>query len=151
MKATGSDAFRHALAPTIGTVRDLADAVSERAGQCGHHPSASSRAMEEIAAEATFAARSGGWKEPIGDTHTFGGMTLTAAADLPTRGLRGVWGYEHLREVLADPADEEHREMLEWLGLQTAAEFDPARFDVDEVNRTLGSSDDARRAVRRAA
>ena len=24
--------------------------------------------------------------------------------------------------------------MLEWLGLQTAAEFEPARFDVDEVN-----------------
>lgn len=81
MQATGSEAFRQALAPTIGAVRGLADAVSERAGQCGHHPSASSRAMEEIAAEATFAARSGGWNEPIRDTHTFGGMTLTAAAD----------------------------------------------------------------------
>lgn len=81
MQATGSDAFRQALAPTIGEVRDLADAVSERARQCGHHPSASSRAMEEIAAEATFASRSGGWNEPIRDTHTFGGMTLMAAAD----------------------------------------------------------------------
>ena len=37
--------------------------------------------MEEIAVEATFASRSGGWQEPIRDTHTFGGMTLTAAAD----------------------------------------------------------------------
>jgi hypothetical protein len=81
MKAAGSEEFRQALSPTIGAVRDLADAVSERAGQCGHHPSASSRAMEEIAAEATFAARSGGWSEPIRDTHTFGDMTLTAAAD----------------------------------------------------------------------
>jgi len=50
-----------------------------------------------------------------------------------------------------DPADEEHGEMLEWLGLQTAAEFDPSRFDVDEVNRVLGGGDDARTAVRRAA
>lgn len=50
VKATGSEVFRQALAPTIGAVRDLADAVSERAGQHGHHPSASSRAMEEIAA-----------------------------------------------------------------------------------------------------
>jgi Plasmid pRiA4b ORF-3-like protein len=58
-----------------------------------------------------------------------------------------VGGYEHLREVLADPADEEH----EWLGLQTAAEFDPARFDVHEVNRALRNGDDARKAVRRAA
>jgi hypothetical protein len=81
MQVTDPETFRQALAPTIGAVRDLADAVSERAGQGGHHPSASSRAMEEIAAEATFAARSGGWKEPIGDTHSLGGMTLTAAAD----------------------------------------------------------------------
>jgi hypothetical protein len=81
MKAEGSEVFRQALSPTIGAVRDLADAVSERAERHGHQPSASSRAMEEIASEATFAARSGGWTEPIRDTHTFGGMTLTAATD----------------------------------------------------------------------
>lgn len=81
MQAAGSDAFRQALAPTIGAVHDLADAVGERAERHGHQPSASSRAMEEIAVEAQFAARSDGWQEPIRDTHTFGGMTLTAAAD----------------------------------------------------------------------
>ncbi len=81
MQVVGSDVFREALAPTIGAVRDLADAVGERAGRHGHQPSASSRAMEEIAVEAQFAARSEGWQEPIRDTHTFGGTTLTAAAD----------------------------------------------------------------------
>lgn len=80
-EATGSEVFRQALAPTIGAVVDLADAVSECAQRQGHQPSVNSRAMEEIAAEATFAAQSGGWNEPIRDTHTFGGMTLTAAAD----------------------------------------------------------------------
>jgi hypothetical protein len=69
----------------------------------------------------------------------------------PPEDCGGVWGYEHLREVLADPADDEHKEMLEWLGLQTEAESDTARFDVDEVNRVLGSGDDARTAVKRAA
>lgn len=39
--------------------------------------------------------------------------------------------------------------MLEWLGLHTAAQFDAARFDVDEVNRALGNGDDARTAVGR--
>jgi len=81
MQAAGSEAFRQAMAPTIGAVHDLADAVGERAERHGHQPSASSRAMEEIAVEATFAKRSEDWQEPIRDTHTFGGMTLTAAAD----------------------------------------------------------------------
>jgi len=78
MQVVGSDVFREALAPTIGALRDLAGAVGERAGRHGHQPSASSRAMEEIAVEAQFAARSEGWQEPIRDTHTFGGTTLTA-------------------------------------------------------------------------
>jgi hypothetical protein len=82
----------------------------------------------------------------------------------PPEDCGGVWGYEDLCEALANPAHEQHQEMLEWLGLQTAAEFDPARFDAEEVNRALGSGDDARRgsvhsseedlratAVRRAA
>jgi hypothetical protein len=45
------------MAPTIGAVHDLADAVGERAERHGHQPSASSRAMEEVAVEAQFAAR----------------------------------------------------------------------------------------------
>ena len=81
MQAAGSEEFRQALAPTIGAVHDLADAVGERAERHGYQPSASSRGMEEIAVEATFAKRSDGWQEPIKDTHGLGGMTLTAAAD----------------------------------------------------------------------
>ncbi len=62
----------------------------------------------------------------------------------PPEDCGGVWGYEALREALADPAHEQHEEMLEWLGLQTAAEFDAARFDPDEVNRALGTGESAR-------
>jgi Plasmid pRiA4b ORF-3-like protein len=64
----------------------------------------------------------------------------------PPEDCGGVWGYEDLREALADPAHEQHQEMLEWLGLQTAREFDSARFDADEVNRALGAGDDMRRS-----
>lgn len=49
----------------------------------------------------------------------------------------GIWGYEELVEVLADPQHPEHEERLEWLGLDDASRFDPAAFDVDEVNRAL--------------
>ena len=35
----------------------------------------------------------------------------------------GIWGYEELVEVLADPAHPEHQERLEWLGLADASQF----------------------------
>lgn len=95
----------------------------------------------DIVVEKTLAAEPGA-RYPV---------CLAGKGACPPEDCGGVWGYEHLREVLADPADEEHGEMLEWLGLQTAQEFDPAHFDLDEVNRALGSGDDARTAVRRAA
>jgi hypothetical protein len=42
-----------------------------------------------------------------------------------------------LREVLADPGDDEHEDMLNWLGLSNAAEFDPALFDLDHSRKVL--------------
>jgi len=55
----------------------------------------------------------------------------------PPEDCGGAWGYASLRETLADPHHDEHADMLEWLGLQTAAEFDPAAFDMDEINTLL--------------
>jgi hypothetical protein len=49
----------------------------------------------------------------------------------------GIWGYQELVEVLADPKHPEHEERLEWLELDDASQFDPAAFDVAEVNRGL--------------
>jgi len=49
----------------------------------------------------------------------------------------GIYGYAELVEVLSDPDDEEHDDRLEWLGLDTAAEFDPDRFDAEAVTRAL--------------
>jgi hypothetical protein len=62
----------------------------------------------------------------------------------PPEDCGGVWGYAHLREVLADPADEEHDDMLAWLGLEKATDFDPYRFDVEQANRALSLAGAAR-------
>lgn len=62
------------------------------------------------------------------------------AGRCPPEDCGGYPGYAHLREILADPARDEHPDMLEWLELQAASQFDPAAFDVDEVNAALGSS-----------
>jgi len=55
----------------------------------------------------------------------------------PPEDCGGIGGYERLLEVLANPKDEEHADMLEWLGLESADEFDPAEFDIDTVNEQL--------------
>jgi hypothetical protein len=51
----------------------------------------------------------------------------------------GIWGYEELAEVLADPAHPEHEERLAWLGLADASRFAPDAFDMEAVNRRLGA------------
>jgi hypothetical protein len=40
-------------------------------------------------------------------------------------------------EALADPAHPEHEDRLEWLGLDDAAQFDPAGFDATTVTQAL--------------
>ncbi|MGH3720471.1 MAG: plasmid pRiA4b ORF-3 family protein [Pseudonocardiaceae bacterium] len=55
----------------------------------------------------------------------------------PPEDCGGSPGYAHLREVLADPGDAEHDDMVRWLGVEHAREFDPTAFDIELVNRTL--------------
>ena len=62
---------------------------------------------------------------------------IGGAGACPPEDCGGPPGYEHLRKVLANPDDEEHGEMVTWMGLEHACEFDPAAFDVEAVNRRL--------------
>jgi hypothetical protein len=64
-------------------------------------------------------------------------VCLTGKGRCPPEDCGGVWGYSDLRETLAQPDHEDHADMLEWLGLETAAEFDPHAFDAEEVNAAL--------------
>lgn len=51
----------------------------------------------------------------------------------PPEDCGGVWGYANLLAVLADPSDEEHETMLEWVG----GAFDPDAFDRSMVTERL--------------
>ena len=55
----------------------------------------------------------------------------------PPEDCGGIWGYAELVEVLGNPGHPEHSDRLEWLGLDSAADFQPARFDAAEITRTL--------------
>jgi hypothetical protein len=47
----------------------------------------------------------------------------------PPEDCGGVWGYEHLLEVILDPNLEEYEDLTEWLG----GDFDPEHFSVQEI------------------
>ncbi len=51
----------------------------------------------------------------------------------PPEDTGGIWGYENLLQVIADPAHEDHAEMIEWI----PEGFDPEEFDLDAVNVAL--------------
>lgn len=51
----------------------------------------------------------------------------------PPEDCGGPYGYARLLEALADPDDEEHDELLHWVG----GRFDPERFSVASLNRRL--------------
>jgi len=58
---------------------------------------------------------------------------LDGARACPPEDCGGVWGYEHLLEVLANPAAEEFEELRFWVG----GEFDPEAFDLATTNANL--------------
>ena len=62
---------------------------------------------------------------------------LAGKGACPPEDCGGPWGYASLKEILADPDHEEHEDLLDWLNLDSAADFDPAQFRLDEVNAGL--------------
>jgi hypothetical protein len=64
-------------------------------------------------------------------------VCVTGKGAGPPEDCGGVGAYVHLREVLADPGAAEHENMLEWLELESASEFDPASCDVEAINESL--------------
>lgn len=60
-------------------------------------------------------------------------ICLEGARACPPEDCGGPAGYEHLIDALANPDDEEHDELLAWVG----DAFEPAEFDMALVNRRL--------------
>lgn len=58
----------------------------------------------------------------------------------PPEDCGGPYGYEHLKEILADPEHPEYAEYREWLMLEEGEEWDPQAFtkdDIEEINEVL--------------
>lgn len=69
------------------------------------------------------------------DTHY--PVLVAANGACPPEDSGGPWGYANLKEILADPNHDEHQDMLEWLGLDNASEFDPAAVTTEDIDYEL--------------
>ncbi|MCG2722820.1 MAG: plasmid pRiA4b ORF-3 family protein [Thermodesulfovibrionales bacterium] len=56
-------------------------------------------------------------------------ICIAGARACPPEDCGGTGGYAHFLEIIMDPHHEEYEEMLEWAG----GDFDPERFNPDEV------------------
>lgn len=57
-------------------------------------------------------------------------ICLKGARNCPPEDCGGIWGYQNLAEVMADPSHPEHEDMLEWHGEYDAEDFSPAETNV---------------------
>lgn len=106
----------------------LGDVISERGDRMRYVYDFGDHWRHDVVVEKVLAAVPGS-RYPI---------CLSGKGLCPPEDCGGVWGYAELREKLADPTHEDHADMLEWLGIETAAQFDPHAFDADDVNAVLG-------------
>ena len=67
-------------------------------------------------------------------------LLVAAKGACPPEDCGGPWGYAELKEILADPEHEQHQEMLDWLGLDSGADFDANSVATDEVEHELALS-----------
>jgi len=55
----------------------------------------------------------------------------------PPEDCGGPWGYEELKETLADPKHPEHTSMCEWLGLKKGKPWNAAAFDLEAAKELV--------------
>lgn len=60
-------------------------------------------------------------------------ICLAGRRACPPEEAGGIYEYTHLLEIIENPNNEEHAEVMEWLG----GAFDPEAFDVERINRVL--------------
>lgn len=118
--------------------------------------SAAAKKLRDVAPQAADRVRytydfGDGWEHDVlveavhpAEPSTIYPRCLTGRRACPPEDCGGVWGYEDLLRILADPTDDEHEERLDWLGLDSADHFDPAAFDLAEVNAALADLAKAR-------
>ena len=62
-------------------------------------------------------------------------VLLEAQNACPPEDCGGVWGYQHLLDVISNPKDPEYKEMREWVGRR----FNPKKFDIPKAQKAINN------------
>ena len=71
------------------------------------------------------------------DPETHYPILVASKGACPPEDCGGTWGYANLKQALNDPSHDEHQDMLDWLGLEHASEFDPTTVTLDHLDEEL--------------
>ena len=150
--------WRKVLVPAQITLDDLHDVIQEAMGweddhlhsfTTGRKEHAGDRLLDEVLAKRSDQLRytydfGDDWDHDIRLEEVLraeAGVTypscVAGEGACPPEDCGGAGGYADLKEILADPSDEEYPERLEWMGLDDGKDFDPAEFSLAEVNERL--------------
>ncbi len=64
-------------------------------------------------------------------------VCLDGKRNCPPEDCGGPFGYDDLLKAFSDPENEEHEDIIDWLG----EDFDPEYFDIEEINEMLQEKD----------
>jgi len=80
--------------------------------------------------------------EKISDDKIKQSKCLAGKGFCPPEDCGGPWGYERIKDVLANPDHEEYQDTREWLGLEDDDDdvFNPNEFDLESTNEILASN-----------
>ena len=62
---------------------------------------------------------------------------IKASGTCPPEDCGGPWGYENIKEILADKKHPEHKDTKEWLGLSPRENWNVDEVDIDFININL--------------
>jgi hypothetical protein len=141
LDAANRTKLRSAKATPTTSTRQLDDAHGDPPVErvLGSHPSG---AELPSGARFTIAATSGATSQSSRPE-----PGVDPGQDARTRSSRLGAGRSQVKSCLPDlrEGEKEHADMLEWLGVESAEDFDPTAFDVDRVNALLSVRPEYRR------
>jgi len=76
--------------------------------------------------------------EDITDSDAATADCIAGKGACPPEDCGGAWGYEALKETMADPKHPEYKELRQWLGLKKGEEWNSAIFHISAAKKAVG-------------